>query len=281
MRKITTFTILILILTSCTNSKRNNLSDCEIISDFTLDRSKVELINSVVFDTTAILVNGTIIDLESKAPLNNAEVKLYNKNINFIAKTDSSGEFKIFENLKPGQWDILIQHDNYDCLVVKDIIKSGGQWFVFKLNRKNVTSDSMNKSEKELSINDNKTDSIVCNIDIVLSTLNNIDSLSDNEIRLFLKTFSQKCRNNVEFSEFSNEMLFKVLEKHSEAFLRIICDSNSPIEIDFETIYEELKSPLHDLIPVVKIKAATDSFSFKCERADSVINALTIALESM
>jgi hypothetical protein len=166
-------------------------------------------------------------------------------------------------------------------LIVKDIIKSGGQWFVFKLDKKNVTIDSLDKSEKEISKNDNKTDSIICNIDIVLSTLNRIDSLSDSEIRLFLKTFSQKCRNNVEFSEFSNEMLFKVLEKHTEAFLRIICDSNSSDEIDFETIYRELESPLHDLIPVDKIKAATDSLSIKCERSDRVIKALTIALESM
>jgi hypothetical protein len=50
-------------------------------------------------------------------------------------------------------------------------------------------------------------------------------------------------------------MLFKVIEKNSVAFLKIICDSNASKEIDFVTIYEDLKSPLHDLIPVDSIKA--------------------------
>lgn len=282
MKILTPTTILILFFTTCTNSKRSDLNDCEIISEFSYDKTKVELINSVVFDTTAVLVHGTVIDRETKVSLINAEVQLYDKKVEFMTKTDSSGEFKIFENIKPGQWDILIKHDNYDCMIVKDLIKSGGQWFVFKLNEKKVTSDSLKKAEKENSlINDNKKDTIECNIGIVLSTLNKIDSLSDPEIRLFLKTFSPKCRNNVEFSELSNEMLFKVLEKHPDAFIRIICDSQLTNDIDFETIYKELKSPLHDLIPFDRIKSATESILFKCERADSVINALTIALESM
>ena len=131
MRKITASTILILIFTTCTNYKRNDINDCEIISDLTSEKSKVELINSVVFDTTAILVHGTVIDRETKEPLINAEVKLYNNKMNFFSKTNSSGEFKIYENIKPGKWDLLIEHTNYNCMIIKDLIKSGGQWFIF------------------------------------------------------------------------------------------------------------------------------------------------------
>ncbi len=279
MKKITATTILILIFTTCTNSKRNNINDCEIISDFYSDKLKVELINSVVFATTAILVQGTFIDRETKEPLINAEVKLYNNKMNFFSKTNSSGEFKIYENIKPGKWDLLIKHTNYNCMIIKDLIKSGGQWFIFKLNQKKVSENSsQNQAEKEYSL---ITDTIKCNTEIVLRTLNKIDSLSESDIRLFLKVFSPKCRNNVEFSEFSNELLFKVLEKHPDSFISVICNSKLDDNIDFNTIYEELKSPLHDLIPIERIKSAIESTSFKCERADSTIKALTIASESM
>lgn len=282
MRTLTSASILILLFTTCTNSKRNDLNDCDIISGLTSNKSKVELIRSVVFDTTAILLHGTVIDRETKKFLINAEVKLYNKKINFITKTDSRGEFKIYENIKPGKWDLLIKCDSYDCMIIKDLIKSGGQWYIFKLNEKKISrNDFLNQAESENSLNTNELDTIKCSIRVILRTLTKMDSLSDSDIKLFLQAFSPKCKNNVEFSEFSNEMLFKVLEKHPDTFIRIICNLKADDQIDFKTILDVLKSPLHDLIPVDSINALVKSVSFKCERADSIFKALTIASKTM
>lgn len=95
------------------------------------------------------------------------------------------------------------------------------------------------------SQNNEKT-SLKCNTEIVLGTHENIDNISEDLMLRFLKTFGEECKNNVEFSEFSNETLFKVIQNEPELFCKVIEKNNG--QIDFGKIVSELKSPLHDLI---------------------------------
>ena len=118
-----------------------------------------------------------------------------------------------------------------------------------------------------------------CNEDIVLRVHEHLDSLSVNEIIQFLKVFSIECRNNVEFSEFSNEVLFEVMDRQPMSFIKAICETQSDIE--YQAIYSEIKSPLHDLIPLDKIKKSVKSAPQRCERIDSVIKSLDIATRNL
>jgi hypothetical protein len=59
-----------------------------------------------------------------------------------------------------------------------------------------------------------------------------------------LKTFGNECKGNVEYTEFSNEVLFKVINKKTEIFIDVF---NKNIEsLETEVILKELESPLLD-----------------------------------
>lgn len=90
------------------------------------------------------------------------------------------------------------------------------------------------------------SDTLKCNISIVREVYENIDSTSNELMLKFLKTFGKDCKNNVEFSEFSNETLFMVIQKRTEIFTKIL--ENNLNQIDFDEIIFNLGNPLHDLI---------------------------------
>lgn len=112
-------------------------------------------------------------------------------------------------------------------------------------------------------------DTIQCNIIIVRETNRNINNLEFSDVALFLQTFSEKCRNNVEYSEFSNEVLFKVLEAYPVEIIKCF-DTCEKIEINF--ILSELSNPIHD-INITKIIEILNNV--ECE---SKYKAIIIAL---
>ena len=100
-----------------------------------------------------------------------------------------------------------------------------------------------------------------CNIEVLKRTESSIDSLSNKEVRLFLCSLDSSCVNNVEFSEWSNELLFKVLNKKAETFLMvleggenvntvyILSEIEAPIiEIDIQSIYNKVKNLSDDYL---------------------------------
>lgn len=104
-------------------------------------------------------------------------------------------------------------------------------FFLFNLN---VNSQNREKTSSK------------CDTEIILETHENIDNISEDLMLRFLKTFGKECKNNVEFCEFSNETLFKVIQREPELFCKVI--EKNKDQIDFGIIVSELKSPLHDLI---------------------------------
>jgi len=83
-----------------------------------------------------------------------------------------------------------------------------------------------------------------CDIEAVKETVSNLEKLEYSDIFQFLYTFSKDCSKNVEYSEYSNEVLFKVLEMHPEDF--IIC-MNKEKGLELEYIYSELSTPILDI----------------------------------
>jgi hypothetical protein len=87
-----------------------------------------------------------------------------------------------------------------------------------------------------------------CDGSIILSTKNKAERLTKNDVKEFLLTFGKECKNNVEFSEFSNEVLFLVLDKQTELTLKTIEKEEKKIELN--EILDDLNSPMSDMIVV-------------------------------
>tara|TARA_Y100001949_G_C15937240_1_gene308486 strand:- start:160 stop:1122 length:963 start_codon:yes stop_codon:yes gene_type:complete len=115
-------------------------------------------------------------------------------------------------------------------------------------------------------------DSTKCNFESLHSLNQNLDSLSSDIVLDFLSTFSVICEANVEFGEWSNELLFKVLNKSPELTLRVLSENLN--ELDTTSIYRELESPLHDLIPVDSIRSKIETLKINEHVKTSVLQRL-------
>lgn len=100
------------------------------------DTFRVKFINSVVFDTTAKLIHGYIVDSKTLLPVQNTDVKIFNKNQEITLLTNNQGEFEIYQNLWGDSWNMIFKHPDYICMYVVDVVQAGGQWFYVKLEHK-------------------------------------------------------------------------------------------------------------------------------------------------
>ncbi len=118
------------------------------------------------------------------------------------------------------------------------------------------------------------TDSLKCNITIVRKTDDRIDELSPSEIKMFLYSFSKECSKNIEYTEYSNEVLFKVIELYPSQVMDCI-KLNSDIE--FEYILSELSSPLLDINGkklITKVQQAEGESAIKSKIIESLKKAM-------
>lgn len=104
---------------------------------------------------------------------------------------------------------------------------------------------------------DENPDSISCDIEVLKITAENLKRLEPAQIHDFLGTFSLNCKTNIEYAEWSNELLFKVLNKHTKKVLEILRGENI---YDLKAIITELENPLRDDVRprdlIDKIKAS-------------------------
>jgi len=127
-----------------------------------------------------------------------------------------------------------------------------------------------------IKISSGQTNSLKCNTSIVLEINENIDSLSDNLMLSFLMTFSEDCNNNIEYSEFSNETLFKVIQKEPELFCKTL-DKNYD-KIDIPAILFELESPLHDLIILELTKKEIEKIEISNDLKNQLLKSICTAI---
>lgn len=81
-----------------------------------------------------------------------------------------------------------------------------------------------------------------CNIEKISIVDKNIDSLNYQMVYEFLCTFDSTCNINAEYTEWSNEVLFKVLEKAPKLFFQVILKE----KLQNEVILNEIKGPILD-----------------------------------
>jgi len=132
--------------------------------------------------------------------------------------------------------------------------------------------DSENSTEIETVINELPDSK--CNTRILLTVRENLENLNSSHVDSLLFTIDRACQNNVEFGEFSNELLFMVLEKEPELFINEFDKLIN--EIDTSFIFFELRNPLHDMIDVKGILEKVEKVPVDNPTKDKLIEIMKI-----
>jgi len=137
-----------------------------------------------------------------------------------------------------------------------------------------ILNNDMNQQKAIASI----IDDTLCSATLLRETFDKMDSLSSNDILLFVLTFDTICHYNVEYSEWSNELLFEIANKYPVKLLTQL-DKRSLSSLDY--ILNEFSTPIHDGIyldkTLEKIKnAVVPNNNVKSK----VISALKKAIEN-
>lgn len=123
-----------------------------------------------------------------------------------------------------------------------------------------------------------ETDSLKCNISVVLTTYEKLDSLNEDLILDFLKTFGEECKNNVEYSQFSNETLFLAIQKSTEQFCKTLEKNAKTLELN--KILFELEYPIHDLIDLHSTKEKIEKLNITDIIKTQLINSIDLAIKN-
>ncbi len=112
-----------------------------------------------------------------------------------------------------------------------------------------------------------------CDVEKVKDIYKNINSVSSHQIEIFLLTFNKECRTNIEYSEFSNEVLFKLLDTRTKEVVDVLMSNKN---IDLETILIQLKNPIDDSIDIYSLKNKLESLSSEVNQ--SLVEKMILSL---
>ncbi len=113
-----------------------------------------------------------------------------------------------------------------------------------------------------------------CDINKITVVNQNIDHLNYNIVKEFICTIDSMCSNDIEFTEFFNETLFKILDKAPEIFFDVLEHES----FDHDLILKNIENPVieTDLISIYK-----KILSLKIEKStkSKILNSIQIAAE--
>ncbi len=147
---------------------------------------------------------------------------------------------KNFNSEKTTEKDIITEEDQQE---LGELLSSETIANEDSLSGKAVTASIENESPELISYEVDKRECEKCDGQKVHVVSQSMDDLNYQLIYDLLCTFDESCSKNVEYSEFSNEVLYKVLSKHPKAIVELISDSP---ELDSECIYKQISFPLLD-----------------------------------
>ncbi len=130
-----------------------------------------------------------------------------------------------------------------------------------------------NKGQKQQS-KAIKLDSNYCNTSVLVKTHNNINDLTVADISKFLSTFHKDCNTNVEFSEWSNELLYQIFDTYTKEVTSLIAKENN---YEKEAILSALKSPINDTIMPQSLIEKIQKFDSNNQVTKEIVIALQIA----
>lgn len=116
----------------------------------------------------------------------------------------------------------------------------------------------------------------VMKCDTRLVRMDKAGTLTATEISLFLMTLGEECRDNVEFSEMSNELLFVLLDKQTALTLQTFQKIESGTEKPY--ILDMLTSPVNDAIDVKSIITKVEKTNAGGQLKPEILRSLNEAL---
>jgi len=93
------------------------------------------------------------------------------------------------------------------------------------------------------SLMDEEGNSKPCNIEVLQKTEQKIDNIQLKQVHDFLSDMKKECNTNAEYSEYSNEVLFLLLEKQTEILIYALEAKSS---FDMPYILSQVSNPLLD-----------------------------------
>jgi hypothetical protein len=111
-----------------------------------------------------------------------------------------------------------------------------------------------------------------CDISI-LAHISTVEyDLKENDVREFLSTFDKSCSLNIEYSEFSNALLFEVLGRHTQTFISVMESEKQNLEIDY--ILKQIANPINDGIDLKNLIAGVDRVKVDGQIKEQIIKKL-------
>jgi len=123
----------------------------------------------------------------------------------------------------------------------------------------------------------NYKDTCKCNYNCWPDLKDSINGLSIIQIYRFLKTISLDCENNAEFSECSNDRLFKIMELNSNNFLIAIDTYSKDLEIG--EILSQIKRPVNDSINLKGIYTKIQKSKVESGLKDQILKLLKYSID--
>lgn len=114
-----------------------------------------------------------------------------------------------------------------------------------------------------------------CDMSHFLDLSKKMGQLSHQEIMNFLLTFGEECENNIEYSEWSNELLFDLLDKQTELTVKTIAHETKTIER--MTVLKSIEEPIHDGFNIPSIIDKVEKVKLNSEVKKQILDRLKIA----
>jgi hypothetical protein len=114
-----------------------------------------------------------------------------------------------------------------------------------------------------------------CDGGVVTFTKEKVGQLTQKDVRAFLMTFGKECKNNVEFGEYSNEVLFLIMDKQTKLIVQTI--EKVELEIDLDEILDVFGSPINDGIDVKSLIPKVEQVKFNRKLKSRILNKLRLA----
>ncbi|MCP4140696.1 MAG: hypothetical protein GY755_10480 [Chloroflexi bacterium] len=106
-------------------------------------------------------------------------------------------------------------------------------------------TEKVTESKLENVVSEKKTDCEFKTLVAINSLLEKGTELNDQNFAVFFANMNPECSNNVEYSEFNNELIFKTLESNPKKFVAFLSRVSKKKKI-LEFVLTQLRNPIHD-----------------------------------
>lgn len=151
---------------------------------------------------------------------------------------------------------------------------------VISCNYNKTTKDEINNNEIQKE-NLNITKNNIANCDSCWASnfsniATDIKNVTEPELKKFLYCCNEECSNNVEFSEFSNGILYRLLQEKTTLIITVLENTK---DIDINYILSMIENPIDDGIDLKKTREIIELEQLNSELKNRLIESINIAIK--